>query len=88
MASRGIEYLDPDIEKFDRLLTKAGYRSRRQFAVEALGVPDTSLHNNLKGIYGLSVNRCIKIANGLKVPVDEVIDIFYPDLYATNKEYQ
>ena len=74
-------------ELLNDLIARAGFPSTRQFAI-AIGLQPQSLWNNIYGTYGLSVDRVVKIANGLEVPLETVIEVFYPDLYESNKQYR
>lgn len=72
--------------KFDRMIVDSDFRSRRDLAIK-MGISYSGLENNLSGRYGISVERLLDIANNLKVPVSDVLDVFYPEKYKENLQY-
>ncbi|WP_022769151.1 helix-turn-helix domain-containing protein [Butyrivibrio sp. NC2007] len=70
-------------DKLNSLIKKAGYRNMRHFS-EELGINEANLYSNLKGKWGMSINRMFKVANLLKCPIDTIIEIFYPEEYYKN----
>ena len=62
----------------------AGYKNVRQFCKD-VGIDQSNLYSNLNGKWGMSIKRMFKIANSLKVPIADVIELFYPDDYYENK---
>lgn len=72
--------------KFDELVKRLGFKSRRELAI-SMGISYTGLENNLTGRYGVSVSRAFELANALKVPVTDILDVFYPELYKENVQY-
>lgn len=73
-------------EKFDALVNKAGFKSRRELAI-SMGISYSGLENNLSGRYGLSVERAFDLANALKAPVSDVLEVFYPERCKENLQY-
>jgi len=71
-------------ETLAKWIEDAGYSSIRQFCKD-IGVDQSNLYTNLDGTWGISIKRMFKIANSLKVPIADVIELFYPDDYYENK---
>jgi transcriptional regulator with XRE-family HTH domain len=72
-------------EEFLVIVKEAGFKSLRQFALEA-GIDVANLNTNLNGTYSIQIDRMFKIADTLKVSIDEVVEMFYPERYAKNDE--
>lgn len=70
-------------EEFYALMKDCGFESFRQFAKET-GVAVANIHSNLTGRYNLSIERAFIIADTLKVPITDILDMFYPDEMAEN----
>lgn len=70
--------------KMVQMANKAGFKSIHQLC-EAVGISEANLYTNLKGRFNMSVKRMFKIANILNCPVIKIIEIFYPNEIAENK---
>ncbi len=70
-------------EKLDILIKNAGYASFRQFCVDA-NIDQSNLYGNFDGTYNISVKRMFKLANLLNVPINQILEIFYPEEYQEN----
>ena len=71
-------------EKLWSMIEAAGYENYRQFS-KAVGIDCSNLYSNLDGTWKMSMARMFKIANLLKVPVLDIVEIFYPEELAENK---
>ena len=67
-----------DKELFYDLIKSKGYSSFRAFCRE-VNIAPGNLHSNLTGRFELSLDRAFLIANTLKVPIDTILAIFYPE---------
>ena len=74
-------------EEFYKLVKDKGYASFRAFC-EDVNIAPGNLHSNLTGRFELSINRAFTLANKLEVPIDSILDIFYPDKMKENSNYQ
>lgn len=72
-------------ERFDKLLHKQGYASLYAFCKEN----DIDYGNMNRRVNGLKqkieITFAFKLANILEVPIDTIIEIFYPEEYKHNK---
>jgi len=71
--------------KIKVLINKYGIKSTRQLCLLS-GITQSNLYSNLNGTYEISIKRMFALANTLGCPVDEVIEVFYPDLIQMNRE--
>lgn len=71
-------------EKLDALIQGAGYSSFRQFCKD-VGVDQSNLYCNFDGTYSISIKRAFKIANALRVPISQILEIFYPEECKENR---
>lgn len=65
-------------EQFYTLMRSKGFESLRGFA-RACDIEVGNVHSNLSGKYKLSIERAFTFAVVLKVPIDTILAIFYPD---------
>lgn len=65
-------------EQFYGLIKEKGFTGLRDFA-RASGILASNIYSNLDGTYDLSINRAFVFAKVLKVPIDTILTIFYPD---------
>lgn len=74
-----------DIRKeFGQLVREKNYHSTNDFA-EANGIDCANLNTNLKGKFKLSIDRAFTIANGLAMPIEDVLEMFYPEEMEKNR---
>lgn len=71
--------------KIKALVDKYGIKSTRQLCLLS-GITQSNLYSNLNGTYEISTKRIFALANTLGCPVDEVIEVFYPDLIQKNRK--
>ena len=71
-------------EKLWSMIEAAGYENIRQFCKD-VGIDQSNLYSNLDGTWKMSMARMFKVANLLKVPVLDIVEIFYPEELAENK---
>ena len=74
------------------LAMAAGFNNLRCLS-EACGVNEANLYTNLRGTYNMSMKRMFAIAKAVRRPIDEIIEIFYPEEINENRrifddEYQ
>lgn len=72
-------------EEFYTLIKARGFKSFREFA-KATGIEVSNIHSNLTGQFTLSIQRAFIIANTLKVPIDDILSIFYPEEMRENQD--
>ena len=72
-------------EKLVELIRSAGYESIKQFCKD-VNLDQSNLYTNLEGTWKMSLKRMFKIANKLEVPIDSIIELFYPNELAENRE--
>lgn len=72
-------------EKLWTMIQAAGYENYRQFCKDA-GIDCSNLYSNLDGTWKMSLRRMFKVANLLKVPITNIIEIFYPEEFAENQK--
>lgn len=72
-------------EALETMVHSAGYKTIGQFCRE-VGINQTNLYSNLNGTWKMSLKRMFKVANTLRVPIDKIIAVFYPDEYWENVE--
>jgi len=72
-------------EEFYTLMKARGFKSFREFA-RATGIEVSNIHSNLTGQFTLSIQRAFIIADTLKVPIDNVLSIFYPEEMRSNQD--
>ena len=65
-------------EQFYTLIREKGFKSFREFC-KAAGVGPGNAYTNLNGTFALSIDRAFVYAGVLKVPVDTILAIFYPE---------
>lgn len=75
---------NPDRDKFKELVDKAGFQSMAEYC-RSIGMARQTLENNLSGRYGISVPKILIMATGLGLPVDALMDVFYPELMKENR---
>lgn len=71
-------------EKFKTYLREHGYKSIKQLCSQC-GLNPTFLYSNIRGKNGISVDKIFLIANTMKVPVDELLRVFYEEQYIENE---
>ena len=71
-------------EQLSSLITKNGFKSIRQVC-ELADVSNANVYSNLYGTFDMSIKRIFKLANVIGCDITELIEIFYPDLYAENQ---
>lgn len=72
-------------EQFYQMIADAGFKGLRDFS-RACGVGPGNIYSNVAGMYELSLKRAFVFANTLRVPVMDVIAVFYPDEVHENFE--
>ena len=72
-------------KRFNELLQKNGFRSIHMFA-KAGGMDAPNLYTNLNGKSTLGITRAFLYANTLGVPIDEILEIFWPEQMRANRE--
>lgn len=65
-------------EKFYTLMKECGFASLHKFC-KASGIAPGNIHSNLRGHETLSIKRAFRIAKTLCVPIDAILEIFYPE---------
>lgn len=65
-------------EQFYTLIKSKGFSSFREFC-KAAGVGPGNAFTNLNDTFELSISRAFVYAGVLKVPVDTILAIFYPE---------
>ena len=71
-------------EKFYGMIKEAGFKGLRDFS-RACGIQAGNIHSNVVGRYKLSIERAFIFANTLKVPLMDVLLVFYPEeIYENN----
>ena len=72
-------------DRFYELIKKRGFNSFREFC-RAAGVGPGNAYSNLTDAFELSIGRAFVYAGILQVPIDTILEIFYPDeMEALNK---
>jgi hypothetical protein len=73
-------------ENFNELLQKKGYSSLHDFCMKQQ-IDYANMNKRVNGKkQKIEIAYAFKLANMLKVPVDEIIAIFYPEEYAENQQ--
>lgn len=72
-------------ERLMELAEKYGIKSIRQLSLSA-GITNQNLYSNINGTYDISIKRLFKLASVMKCDISEVINVFYPELYAENQK--
>lgn len=73
-------------DRFEELVKSYGFANITQFSI-AVGIAASNIYSNLSGnSWRMSMSRMFKIANTLKCPVEEVIQVLYPNEYAENQQ--
>lgn len=72
-------------EKFYEYIRAHGYTSVRQLAI-ASGIDISNLHTNVVHKWGISIKRAFALANTMKVPVEEILELFYGDEFEKNRK--
>lgn len=75
-----------DKELFYSIMHDAGFKSLREFS-KACGIEAGNICNNLNGRYDISIERMFVLANTLRVPIDMILEVFYPRELAENEKY-
>lgn len=70
-------------DKLENLAKIAGYNSLNNL-VTSCGISTSNVYANFRGTWEMSVKRMFKLANACKVPVIDIMDIFYPELLEEN----
>ena len=65
-------------EEFYKLMKEQGFESLQKFC-KASGIAVGNLHANLRGRDRLSIKRAFIIATTLKVAIDIILEMFYPE---------
>ena len=65
-------------ERFYELIKERGFNSFREFC-RAAGVGPGNAYSNLADTFELSIGRAFVYAGILQVPIDTILEIFYPD---------
>ncbi len=71
-------------ETFYKMIENAGFKGLRDFG-RATGIQAGNILPNLKG-RDLSIQRLFIYANTLKVPVTDVLRVFYPEEMRVNRD--
>ena len=72
-------------EKFNELLDKHGYRSLNQFCIENK-LQQTNFNKRLKNeTIRVDIDNLFLMANLLHEPIEEILNIFYPEEMAENR---
>ena len=67
------------------LLNQKGYSTLKSFC-DSVGIDDSNMNKRLTGVrQKIEISFMFKLANHLHVPVEEIIEIFYPDEWEENK---
>lgn len=72
-------------EKFYELIAEAGFKGLRDFSRHC-GISAGNIHSNLSGRYKLSIERAFIYADTLKVPIMDIIMLFYPEEVHKNND--
>ena len=71
-------------EKFYKMIAEAGFTGLRDFSRHC-GISAGNICTNLSGKYKVSIERAFIYANTLKVPIMDIIILFYPEeVYKNN----
>lgn len=70
-------------DRLEKLAIGAGFNSINNLATSC-GLSTSNIYTNFRGKWEMSVKRMFKLANACKVPIEVVIDIFYPELMEEN----
>lgn len=71
-------------ERFISFAKEHGYANLHQVS-KATGIESGNLYSNLTGKFDPSIKRLFLIANTMRVPIDDVINIFYEKEMKTNQ---
>lgn len=72
-------------ERFINFAKEHGYANLHQVS-KATGIESGNLYSNLTGKFDPSIKRLFLIANTLRVPIDDIINIFYETEMQTNQQ--
>lgn len=78
-----IDELNVNKELFMEMVNRAGFKSMRQFALK-IGMSAQNLCDRISGRYAVSVPMMYVMANALGCTIDDMVRVFYPDLWAQN----
>lgn len=86
---KGKHIMDNNYFEFKRkelalLALSAGFNNLRCLS-EACGINEANLYTNLHGTYNMSMKRMFTIARAVRRPIDEIIEIFYPEEINENR---
>lgn len=73
-------------DELEKLVKEKGYASLNAFCVEN-GLNTANVYTNLRSTWGLSIKRAFAIANGLGVPVEQILEMFYKEQFKENRKY-
>lgn len=74
-------------ENFNALLIKKGYASLHDFCLKQQ-IDYANMNKRVNGIkQKIEISYAFKLADMLKVPVEEIIAIFYPDEWQENRSF-
>lgn len=72
-------------DRLEKLAIGAGFNSINHLATSC-GISTSNIYTNFRGQWEMSIKRMFKLANACKVPIEVVIDIFYPELMQENMD--
>ena len=74
-------------ENFNALLIKRGYANLHDFCLKQQ-IDYANMNKRVNGIrQKIEISYAFKLADMLKVPVEEIIAIFYPDEWQENRSF-
>lgn len=72
-------------ERLVKLAKECGYENLHQVAL-ATGIESGNLYSNISGKFDVSVKRMFIIANTFRRPVEDVMEVFYPEQLKKNRQ--